>query len=49
MLKELTDLMTERDIPRFEQRKMLVPTELVVEYLKLDVNYIRRQARKGRK
>lgn len=49
MLKELTDLMTERDIPRFEQRKMLVPTELVVEYLKIDVNYIRRQARKGRK
>lgn len=49
IMNELFGLMEERNISRFEQRKKLVPTDLVVEYLKLDVNYINRQARKGRK
>ena len=49
LIKEIRDEMSGKGIQLFNQRVKLVPTQYVVDKLNLDVNYIRKQARKGSK
>ncbi len=49
LIKEIRDEMGSKGIQLFNQRVKLVPTQYVVNKLKLNVNYIRRQARKENK